>query len=351
MPRLFACVTLAAAAATPLAAQQSRSYTLAGADVAIYDLVGTVTIAGGTGSAVSVEVTTAGADASRLTVENSEVRGRPTLRVIYPEDRIVYPVLGRGSNTSLTIREDGTWGGSDQGWHDRSEGRRITIQGEGKGLEAAADLRITVPTGKRLAVYVGVGRVQVTNVDGELRVDAAAAEVTSRSTRGRLAIETGAGDVAVDDASGSISLETGSGDVRINRIRDGDLKLETGSGAVEGSGITVGTADIETGSGDIRIDAVASPRLSLETGSGSVNATLTAGPEMLHAETGSGDITVRLPDNTSASVDLDTGSGDFQVEFPLQLIRKGNGNLRGTVGDGRGRIEIETGSGDIALLK
>jgi DUF4097 and DUF4098 domain-containing protein YvlB len=68
-------------------------------------------------------------------------------------------------------------------------------------------------------------------------------------------------------------------------------------------------------------------------------------------ETGSGDVTLRLPDPADATVDLDTGSGDFTIDFPLQLIKKSEGNIRGRIGAGNGRISIETGSGDISLTK
>lgn len=350
MPRLLQLSLLAFAAALPLSAQQPHSYVLSGADVAIYNLAGEVSVLGGSGPAVTVEVTAAGHDAGRLTVENGDLRGRPTLRVLYPEDRIVYPALGRGNNTNFTIRDDGTWGESND-WHGRSDGRKVTIRGDGSGLEASASLRIAVPTGKRVSVYLGVGRIDVTNVDGDLRLDAASANVNSRGTSGALNIDTGSGDVAVQDASGTISLDTGSGDIHLTRMKGSELKLDTGSGSVDGTGIASADATIETGSGDIKLDDISVPRLSLETGSGSVDAKLKGALDRLHVETGSGDVTIRLPEGVGATVDLDTGSGDFVLDFPLQFTKKREGNLSGRLGDGRGRIEIETGSGDIALVK
>ncbi len=351
MPRLLHVSLMLVVAALPLSAQQNQTYTLPGGDVALYNLAGQVSVAGGTGSAVSVSVTTIGSDAERLRIENGELRGRQTLRVLYPEDRIIFPELGRGNSSNLTIREDGTWGDDQDRWNGRSRGRKVTIRGDGSGLEASANLRITVPAGKRVRVFLGVGKVEIANVDGDLRVDASTGNVTSRGTRGSLDIETGSGDIAIEDAAGNVSLDTGSGDVTITRMKEGNLKVDTGSGSVEGTGIATSDASIETGSGDIRITDLSAPRLSLETGSGSVRADLTGSPDLLHVDTGSGDVTLHLPDGINAMVDLETGSGDFDLDFPLQLVHKGDGNLRGQIGDGRGRIEIETGSGDIALRK
>lgn len=351
MSRLLHVSLLFVVSALPLSAQQTQNYTLAGTDVALYNLAGEVRVLGGSGSAVTVDVSTIGPDAGRLRVENGELRGRQTLRVLYPEDRIIFPELGRGNSSNLTIREDGTWGDNQDRWNGRSGGRRVTIRGDGSGLEAAANLRITVPAGKRVRVFLGVGKVEISNVDGDLRIDTGSGNVTSRGTSGGLNIDTGSGDVAIQDATGSVSLDTGSGDITITRMKDGELKVDTGSGSVEGTGIATTAASIETGSGDIRVTDLSAARLSLETGSGSVRADLTGALDLLHVDTGSGDVTLHLPDGINATVDLETGSGDFNLEFPLQLVHKSEGNLRGKIGDGRGRIEIETGSGDISLMK
>ncbi len=338
-------------ASTSLPAQGAKSYTLAGNEVAIYNLVGEITVTGGSGSAVVVEVSTVGKDAGRLTVASGELRGLTTLRVVYPEDRIVYRPLGRGNNTSFSIRDDGTWGDYRGRWHSRSEDRKIIVRGDGSGLEAAATLRISVPAGKKVGIYLGVGRLDASNVEGDLRLDAAAADVSARAIRGNLDIDTGSGNVSVETAEGTVSLDTGSGDVTITGLSGSALTIDTGSGSVMGSRLSVRELNIDTGSGDIRLDAVNSPRLLLDTGSGTVRADVAGPIEDVSVSTGSGDVTIRLPEGLGATVDLDTGSGDFTLDFPLELVRKSEGALRGRVGDGRGRIQIETGSGDISLIK
>lgn len=336
---------------------QASTHTLAGNSVAVYNLVGQATIQGGTGSAVTVQVTPVGSDGGKLKFENEVIRGRPTLMVVYPEDRIVYRAMGRGSNSSFTVRDDGTWGSygnddddRDRGRH-RGKGRQIRVHGDGDGLEAAADLKIMIPAGKRVAVYVGVGRVDVSNVDGDLLVDAASADIATRGTRGSLHLDTGSGDLRVERAEGSARLDTGSGNVQITGFRNGVLNIDTGSGGVEASGIESSDLEIDTGSGDITLNDVTAARLSLDTGSGSVQATLRTSPSDVSVETGSGDVTLRLPDPVDATVELDTGSGELTIDFPLQLIKKSDGNIRGRIGAGKGRISIETGSGDISLTK
>lgn len=349
-------LTLLALAAAPGLSAQSTNYTLTGNAVAVYNLVGEAVIQGGSGASVTVQVTPVGADAGRLKVETSDIRGRSALLVRYPDDRIVYRPLGRGSSTQFKVRDDGTWGSYGNGDDDerrwsRHEGRRITVRGEGDGLEAAANLRITVPAGKRIAVFVGVGRVDVTNVDGDLRIDAASASIATRGTRGQLHLDTGSGDLRMESAEGTASLDTGSGDVLVRGFKSGSLDIDTGSGGVELSDVTADQLKVDTGSGDIELTEVTTPSLDIDTGSGSVRATLRSTPGTAVVETGSGDVTLRLPEGVDATVDLDTGSGELTIDFPLQLIRKSEGNIRGRLGEGKGRISVETGSGDISLTK
>lgn len=330
----------------PALAAQSSTHRLAGSESAVYNLVGQVTVRGGSGSEVTVEVNRTGRDAARLTIETTPVRGVPALRVLYPDDDIVYPALGRHSRTSFSVREDGTWGGEGG-----RRGRQVTVRGNGDGLEAAADLTVTVPRGRKVSVYLGVGVIEASNVDGTIHLDAASADVEATGMEGTLSIDTGSGDVTVSGANGVVDLDTGSGSVRIERSRGSRLEVETGSGDVSGGTLAFQTADIETGSGGIALTAVTAPAVELEAGSGDIELQLAASPDHLNVETGSGDIRVRISESVSAMIELSTGSGDFQVDFPLQLIRRGEDELRGRIGDGKGRITIETGSGDITITR
>ena len=357
MPRnpIPTCLLLFLLPAT-LDAQRTERYTLPGDDAAIYNLAGNVRIEAGDGG-VTVQVTRAGGDAARLEVAQGEIDGHPTLRVVYPGDRIRYTAGGRSSSTQLRVRDDGTFGhlddddGERHGRGGREEGRRVTIGGERQGLDASADLLVRVPRGGTVAVFLAVGAVTVGNVDGELVVDARSAPVTASGTRGALSIDVGSGTVQVSDAQGDLSVETGSGSVELSRFRGGALSIDTGSGDVTGTGLESAELSVETGSGDIRLSGVAAPTLSLETGSGAVTAELRQDIASLEVGTGSGDIAIRAPASLGATVELETASGDIETDFPLQVTRRGRDHVTGTIGDGKGTIEIETGSGGISLLK
>jgi lia operon protein LiaG len=329
-------------------AQQGERYSLGGGDVAIYNLAGIVSVEPGTGS-VAVEVTRGGADAAKLQVEEGELDGQETLRVLYPGDTVVYGGMERQSSTTLRVREDGTFGDGDS--DDRHRGRKVRITGDGRGLRAHADLKVRMPAGAQVSLYLAVGKVTVANVNGELMVDGHSAAVSASGTRGDLVIDVGAGAVGVTGVQGSVHVDTGSGSVEVTNFAGDELTVDTGSGAVTGSGIKAAQVHIETGSGDIQLTGVTSPVVALETGSGSVGADLQGTVRELAVETGSGDVSVRAPASLAAEVELETGSGGIETEFPLQVTRHSRDHVVGQIGDGSGRVAIETGSGDVRLLK
>ena len=186
----------ALALSAPGLVQAQKQFTLSGSDVAVYNLAGTVSVAAGQGDAVTVAVTPKGSDSGKLTFGEGTVRGRNTLRVLYPSDRIIYEGMGRGSSTELSVREDGTFGGDDES-RRHNRGGRVRITGSGSGLEAHADIVISVPEGKSVNVYLGVGDITASNVKGDLRLDTSSGRVDVTGTSGDLSIDTGSGDVKV----------------------------------------------------------------------------------------------------------------------------------------------------------
>lgn len=339
----------------PAAAQSSR-HVLKGDSVAVYNLVGELRVEAGFGGDVVVELQRGGADAAKLEIQSGPLRGRETLRIIYPDDVIVMPEWGRGWNTTLRVRDDGTFG-EEHGRHERRgwyrEGREVRITGRSRnGLEAYADLRVTVPAGKTISLYVGVGKAFVSNVDGDIRVWVASADVAADRTRGSLRVETGSGNVDLRTAAGDVTLSTGSGDLTVSGMQGTRLRLETGSGNVTLTDGKAGDLHVETGSGDIDATAAAGDEVSFETGSGNVDVALSAAFRSLRVSTGSGDVTLKVPPTVGAEVDLETGSGDIDLGgLTLQVRRIQHDHVSGTLGDGRGRLSVETGSGNVRLLK
>ncbi|MFC1500677.1 DUF4097 domain-containing protein [Candidatus Zixiibacteriota bacterium] len=332
--------------ASPVSAQQGRSQTLSGESVAIWNLAGQVSVERGSGSDVVVEINRGGRDGDALVVESGRMNGDMALRIIYPDTRVIYGELNRGSRTTIMVKRDGTFGGNSAG------ARRVIVTGGllgGNGLEAHADLTVKVPEGKKVAIYIGVGRIDAENINGNFRLDTHSGEVTANRVTGSLLVDTGSGRVTVGEIEGDLDIDTGSGSVRLNNVRGSDVRVDTGSGRVTGSGIETRKLEIDTGSGGIDVEDVSADDIKLDTGSGGVTLGLLSDVRNLVIDTGSGGVTVRVPRSISAEVEIDTGSGGISVDVPIEYDRNEKSYVRGTIGAGSGRIYIDTGSGSVRI--
>ena len=169
---------------------------------------------------------------------------------------------------------------------------------------------------------------------------------------------------------GDIEINTISGKARIN-ARTPSLKVDSVSGGIEQAG-QAGRAELQSVSGDIMAPALGS-EADLQTISGRIQAT--GGPwRKLSVSTVSGDVQLKGGLVADGDIRIDSMSGDVQLQLPADT--SGNlhassfsGNLRsdfGTpkepgygpgssldvrLGDGGGKINIETFSGDLRVRR
>jgi lia operon protein LiaG len=345
---VVAAIVLTSLVAPRSASAQAEQRTLRGGHIAIYNLAGHLRAMAGTGDVVTVEITRRGADRDKLRVETGTVRDRETLRIVYPSDRIVYPELRTRTRVTMRVREDGTF--SDEGW-PRDSRDEIEIRDSGSGLEAFADVVVRVPRGQKIDLYLGAGRVEVANVEGDILIDVAAAEVDVSGTKGNLSLDTGSGKVAVRDATGSLNIDTGSGGVTIDRVKGDVLNIDSGSGGIQATDVDMRDLEADVGSGGLRFYRTKAANITVDAGSGGVNLELLSNVESLQVETGSGGATIRLPSTVGAEVEAETGSGGFTTDFEITTRRVSRNHVAGRIGDGKGRIRLEAGSGSIRLLK
>jgi lia operon protein LiaG len=342
-------VLLALSAAVPAASARAQAeHHVLGGDAAVYNLAGSVRVVAGTGSDVAVDVERHGRDAGKLRVETGDVRGHRAVRVVYPDDDIIYPAIGH-SRVRVRANADGTFGDDHSGGFFSSH--EIDIRSSGSGTEAWADMTIAVPAGRRLILHLAAGDATLTNVDGDLTIDVHAATVTAERTKGSLMVDAGSGRVRVTGAQGDVNLDLGSGGVELRDIAATRLRVDGGSGDVNGANIDARTVDLDLGSGSTRLGKLTTHDLTLDSGSGSVDLEFATDVDDVRIDSGSGSVTLRVPPSLGASLDVDTGSGGIDTEVPIQVTRRERDHLTGSIGDGKGRIVIDGGSGKVRILK
>ena len=305
---------------------------------AVENLAGAMKVLAGSGTTAEVVATLHAESQSLLDGMRFELttddKGRPSLRVRYPENerRFRYP-QGR-SNTET-----------------RYDGRRVKVTHD-SGVLAYADLEVRLPRDVDEAfLRTAVGPLSASGVSGNLRFDTGSGDITATDVSGDILADTGSGNVKATGARGRFRCDTGSGDCEVSGFRGEVLDLDTGSGNLDVSDVEVLRLSADTGSGDVRVSRAQVEELTADTGSGSVDLELGgAGLSRVKADTGSGDVRLRLPDDAAFEVRADMGSGDIESGFadaqPILDRREVVGYRRG---DGRIKIEVDTGSGDVTV--
>ena len=69
----------------------------------------------------------------------------------------------------------------------------------------------------------------------------------------------------------------------------------------------------------------------------------------MNIESTSGDVRIKLPEDSQFYLDISTISGDIKYDFDIKISSSGRRELQGTAGDGGDRIIINTVSGDVII--
>ena len=355
---------------TALLAQQAERFTLTGREVAIFDLLGNVRVERGTGSSVVVEVIRRGPDGSQLRIEQGPLDGVQTLRVIFPADEIVSPDLSRGSNSNLTINEDGTWNrGRARG------GRRVQIFSRDRArnrdyFEAAADLVVHVPANVTLNAHVGVGEIVASGTRADLHLTTMSGDIDVQRGVGRLEASSASGNVSVIDGEGDADINTASGNVDLTGLRASQIDVNVASGNVTVDGVTASSVAVESASGGLRVLRTRAESLNADaasgnvnvreseiqdlrasTASGTVNVALEGTLQRANISSASGSVTLVVGRALDATIEAESSSGNIDIDFPLQVVRQRRNYIRGQVGSGSAQITLNAASGNVRITR
>ncbi len=165
---------------------------------------------------------------------------------------------------------------------------------------------------------------------GNHRVDV----IIQMPREGRVNLSTGDGRIELAGLKGDMELKSGDGSESLENV-DGKLRANTSDGHIRASG-RFDELDLKTGDGRVEVNAA----------SGSTMAT------GWRLETGDGSVSLELPAEFAADVDLHTGDGHIDLEMPVTT----NGQLRenevhGKLNGGGGLLTVHTGDGSIHLRK
>jgi hypothetical protein len=151
---------------------------------------------------------------------------------------------------------------------------------------------------------------------------------------------------------GRVDLHTGDGHIDLANFK-GEMQMRSGDGSQEIEGVD-GKLRAITGDGHIRANG-RFDELELKTGDGRVEARAAAGSALASGwrlESGDGSVTLEVPENFAADVDLHTGDGHIDLDMPISTSGKIRENeVRGKLNGGGNLLVIHTGDGSIHLRK
>ena len=152
--------------------------------------------------------------------------------------------------------------------------------------------------------------------------------------------------------SAKASVKSVSGEITLDGLT-GDVDAHTVSGALEAQGIN-GKLNFNTVSGDLALADGWLERLDVNSVSGDVTADLDLDPlGGVHATTVSGEVTLRLPAESDAQVNLHSVSGGVRSEFAelRSMSAPASRTVSGSLGAGSGHVSVNTMSGRVMLLR
>jgi DUF4097 and DUF4098 domain-containing protein YvlB len=235
------------------------------------------------------------------------VTGRPELRVETNDGSVTVHTWDQKRIEAVVITRGWNIGGSEVQIHERQNGDRIEIEAR-------------VPS-----IHMDFLNFNERSLHIELRVP--------RDTR--TDVRSGDGSVEVSGLQGDVRISTGDGSIRASGV-DGTFDAHTGDGSVHAEG-RFEALNVRTGDGSVEVDAVPGSHVRsawrIETGDGSVN--------------------VRLPGQLSADLDVHTGDGSLDVDLPLSMKTANTGedrkDLHGKLNGGGQPLYVRTGDGGIHI--
>jgi len=202
--------------------------------------------------------------------------------------------------------------------------------------DGGAQIAVRVPRGSTVVVQTVSADVTIAGVEGELDLRAVS------------------GNIEVEEAKAALSAETVSGKITVKSAAD-RVAVESVSGQVVVGGAS-GRVAVSSVSGNVKISAEHLSQGSIEVVSGQaeLSGSLAPGGE-IEMSSHSGNLTLRLPASTSARFSVESYSGSIDNEFgpPAQQVGRFSPQkeLNFTMGNGGGRVEIETFSGNVSLVE
>jgi ferric-dicitrate binding protein FerR (iron transport regulator) len=204
---------------------------------------------------------------------------------------------------------------------------------------------IDVPAQTEARIEVGSANIDVSGIQGPLEVSAGSGHVSIHDVKEDVRVGTGSGTVDLEDIHGRVNAIVRSGGLHFSEI-GGDVTGEASSGHISVMHAR-GRVEVHGGSGGVEVSAASQDlRATSSSGRVSISGDPAAG-SYWDIRSRSGSVTLDIPQTPGYQLYAHTSSGRIHAAAPMTMEETSRRSLRGRVGDGSARIEVETRSGSI----
>jgi hypothetical protein len=169
-----------------------------------------------------------------------------------------------------------------------------------------------------------------------------------------LQARTSDGNVTLSRLQGDLSLTTGDGNVALDHV-SGNLRIHSGDGQVKITNAD-GAIEARTSDGNLSVDGLFHA-LALHTSDGTLDLSLREGTQLAGASTiqsSDGSVTIRVPQNFAANLNVHTGDGHVDCALPLTMDHyQSSGNqgheLHAKLNGGGTPLTIHTSDGNVKI--
>jgi DUF4097 and DUF4098 domain-containing protein YvlB len=145
---------------------------------------------------------------------------------------------------------------------------------------------------------------------------------------------TGDGDVVAKSLAGELDFTTGDGRLELDDV-DGTLRAHTSDGSVRVSG-RFDVLELRTSDGRVEVEARPGSQIR----------------EPWDIRSSDGSVTLRIPANLAANVELHTSDGSITTNIPIAVEGSfGSHDIHGKLNGGGNRLTVNTSDGSVTLDK
>jgi len=206
---------------------------------------------------------------------------------------------------------------------------------------------IQVPHDTEVVTSVASGAQTVSNVRGPVKLQAASGTIRVEKIDRDAQLSTASGSISASDIGTDVRVTSASGSVTVSSIK-GDVKVSAIAGVIRISQ-PGGRVDADTASGEVEVRG-ASSDVKAHAASGRVFVQGNPGTESYwDLKTVSGTVQFTVPKSANLHLSAEAVSGEIRADVPIVIEEQGKHSLRAHMGNGGGRVEVHTVSGEIRV--